>query len=255
MICATIIFMSEDRYVIIRQSILESEDAVSYAPVKFFSTVDEADHFTAKISGEPGDVLYLCDVAYVSEIPLSFMYCYLFNSKGQLESIGNKRKSYLVNWMSENENAFELIHYARSVGIDKILVSKCVCECIKSVRNLRPQDRAKVIDLADEIYNSKLMEYSNKHTEWTKPIRFNSLNEKALDLQRYALRSNGKDASIDVNLAICSSALMFYNDSRWGDAVDAVASINSDTISVIKGIITMKKFIIALAEMELSNTV
>lgn len=119
-----------------------------------YSCVDEAASLSAACKkaahfrGKPGDILIVCDFAYVSDMQNHAKAIYAIDASGNVRKAPRLRGSiehhetWLAAWEGPDAESDDMLRAAVLVGVDIKLVVLACCACVRSVIDIVPKEEA-----------------------------------------------------------------------------------------------------------------
>lgn len=159
----------DDRFVIIKRSLIEEEEKASYSSVGYFRNTTVCHNFLATYKCEPATVLYVCDTAFVSDFQNRYSAVMVVNSNGQASEITGQREKEAVSGWLDHSSAVEILMVAMMYAkISHSIMVITICRCLRSSLSKIREDIGVRILL--ERYIDQVI-YNYESIDWTEIIR------------------------------------------------------------------------------------
>lgn len=124
--------------IILRRYSSESE-RYNYSMFGSSDSLARANKIASKATGETGDILIVCDSAYISDMSNRAEVIYVIDRSGTSRRLGNckyefcditRSGTWLKVWEDQDTEAGDMLHAASVVGVDHKLIAASAYDCV-----------------------------------------------------------------------------------------------------------------------------
>lgn len=239
----------EPTHAIVLRRYDEDTDCDKFSILKTTPGVLEAMNEVCKITGNPEDIYYICDIAAVSDVTNRYDSLYVVGYNGTLPMIATKRwrdpgigldLSLPQLWEGNRASVSDMVWCAGYFGVPKDVLFMTVVECLEFA--IKEVGLNSIKQEAFHAYSS-LTRYMSEEID---AIRFKKLVD---DYDRHIATVD----YISMNYAILHCSLMAFGRHLPSNAYDAMTNIadvlyhkgEHDLIAILRSRIPLRKLLIA----------
>ena len=132
-------------YSIIRRRYSSDSERDEYSLYSSENSLSDADRTASEATGDPRDILIVCDTAYVSDLPKYAESIYVIDEHGAARKAPNvhavlgKNITWLKAWEGPQSQANDLLYAAAALSVDSNLVVTTACACARTALKYAPK--------------------------------------------------------------------------------------------------------------------
>lgn len=119
-------------------------DRENYSLYASAESLASANDIAEKASGNLGDIMIVCDTAYVSDLPKYAESIYVIDERGarlapEVHVHLGKDITWLEAWEGSRVRAYNLLHAATDIGVERKLIALVGCACARTALRYVPE--------------------------------------------------------------------------------------------------------------------